>query len=292
MKRNKEFECNHCGQTFTRPKNRLSNGRINPEKLKYCDNCFRVCVLCGARHGKHGDACSKDCIKELREQTNLKKYGVSHNWGNGHPGRETYESTMLEKYGVTHNFQSGELREKQDNNIKIKYGVKNVFQLDEIKEKIKQSCLKKYGVENPKQNTEIIKKAIDTFQKKLPQIRKKNEEKGIWIPLDKLSDMEIYYRNVDSMTKESLRNFGEKILNISSYDMGQGKGKFTIDHKFSKKEGFLQNVPPQIIGSIVNLEIMEHSINSSKRDNCSITKEILYNNYNEFQHFLRENNEN
>ena len=133
-----------------------------------------------------------------------------------------------------------------------------------------------------------MEKSLKTFHINLPKIRKKHEEKGLWIPLDKLSEMEIYYRNVSSFTNESIRLFGEDILSLSSFDMGQGKGKFTIDHMFSKKQGFMQNIPPQIIGSIVNLEIIEHSLNSSKRSDCSISKELLYNRYTDLQNFIKK----
>ena len=288
MKRLKEFTCANCETVFTRPKNRLSNGRIDTQKLIYCDKCFKVCEICNNRHGRNGSTCSKDCIKTLREQTNLKKYGEKHNWSKGHPGRISYEETMLERYGVNHNFQRSELRNKQDKNVKEKYGVDNIFQLNEIKEKIKITCLQKYGVENPKQNKEIINKATETFKNNLPQIRKKNEKKGLWIPLDRLTNMEIYYRHVNIFTNESLRLFGENMLHISNYDIGQGKGKFTIDHMFSRKEGFLNDIPPQIIGSIVNLEILEHSANSGKGSKCSIARELLYNNYNLHQQMLKE----
>lgn len=94
MKRNKEFTCKNCGKIFTRPKNRLNNGRINPELLKFCNKCYNVCEICGTRHGRGGGACSKECTKKLREKTNLEKHGVKHNWGNGHPGRESYKTTM------------------------------------------------------------------------------------------------------------------------------------------------------------------------------------------------------
>lgn len=142
MKRNKEFICGYCGTAFTRPKNRLMNGRINHNKLLFCDGCYKECVICGKRHGKHGDTCSKECIKSLKEQTNLEKYGYKHNWNKLHPGRLSYELTMIKKYGVTHNFQKGMLRDKQNQNVKIKYGVDNVFQLEEIKRLIKITNLK------------------------------------------------------------------------------------------------------------------------------------------------------
>ena len=166
MKRNKEFKCYHCDTFFTRPKNRLENNRINPEKLKFCDDCFKVCIICENRHGKNGDTCSLDCTKKAREQTNLEKYGYSHNWNKGHPGRESCENTMFKKYGVIHNFQKSELRKKQDENIKNKYGVSNIFQLSQTKEKIKETNLEKFGVENPSQNNAIHEKKIKTSFKR------------------------------------------------------------------------------------------------------------------------------
>lgn len=288
MKRVKEFKCDNCNTIFLRPKNRLDNGRINPEKLKFCDDCFKICVICSERHGKNGDACSPVCIKRLREKTNIEKYGSKHNWAKKHPGRISYQKTMEEKYGVSHNFQNGKLRDEQNKNFKSKYGSDNPFQVEHIKEKIKQTNLEKYGVENPKQNIDIIKKAIETFKKRLPVMRKRNEELGLWTPLSLLSERDIYYRNVDMFTRESLRIFGEDLLKLSSFQMGQGKGKFSIDHKFSKKEGFLQNIAPQIIGSIVNLEVMDHSLNSGKGAKCSITAEFLYNSYMDFQKEIKE----
>jgi len=165
MHRKKEFTCKNCNKTFLRPKNRLNNGRINPDKLIFCDSCFAVCVICNVRHGGNGKTCSKECSKILREKTNIEKYGVSHNWGTNHPGRETCKQTMLEKYGVSHNFQKGDLREKQDAEIMNKYGVTNIFQIEEIKEKSKHTMLGKYGVENPSQDPNVKTKKIETHLK-------------------------------------------------------------------------------------------------------------------------------
>jgi len=53
------------------------------------------------------------------------------------------------------------------------------------------------------------------------------------------------------------------------------KNNYTLDHRFSKFEGFKQNVPPEIIGSKWNLEPLVKSKNSSKGVKCSITLEEL-----------------
>jgi len=51
---------------------------------------------------------------------------------------------------------------------------------------------------------------------------------------------------------------------------------YHLDHKFSITEGFRNNVPPKIIGSIYNLEFIPYNVNVSKGIKCSITLEELY----------------
>jgi hypothetical protein len=53
------------------------------------------------------------------------------------------------------------------------------------------------------------------------------------------------------------------------------KPKYHVDHKFSITQGFLNNIPPEIIGSFHNLEMLYHTNNIRKNSKCSITKEEL-----------------
>jgi signal recognition particle subunit SEC65 len=57
---------------------------------------------------------------------------------------------------------------------------------------------------------------------------------------------------------------------------------YSLDHKFSIKEGFLNSIEPKIIGSLPNLEYITISKNSSKQSKCSITKEELIKDYHEY----------
>jgi len=54
------------------------------------------------------------------------------------------------------------------------------------------------------------------------------------------------------------------------------------------KMGFINDIPPEIIGSIVNLEILPARLNNSKKEKCSITKKQLFQQYENF----KENYEN
>jgi hypothetical protein len=101
-------------------------------------------------------------------------------------------------------------------------------------------------------------------------IRQLKEEKGEWLPLDRKSEFELYCRAVDKFTIAAVNSF--YILNIEK----RKKLEYTLDHIYSKKQGFIDNIPPFIIGNQINLEVIPHSENSSKRDKCSMTKEQLF----------------
>jgi len=58
--------------------------------------------------------------------------------------------------------------------------------------------------------------------------------------------------------------------------IGLKENPFHLDHKFSIKEGFKNNIPAHIIGSIYNLEMIPALDNCSKQDKCSILLEDLY----------------
>lgn len=57
-------------------------------------------------------------------------------------------------------------------------------------------------------------------------------------------------------------------------------GGWHLDHKYSVNEGFLNNVPPEIIGDICNLEMICSHQNVKKQHHCSITLAELLSEYN------------
>ena len=77
----------------------------------------------------------------------------------------------------------------------------------------------------------------------------------------------IYCKLVDIETKKNQKY----VKNIESRSYN-----WHLDHKYSKIQGFKNNILPYIIGSVVNLEIIHKSINCSKRGDCSITKDELF----------------
>lgn len=83
-----------------------------------------ICPVCGkvtqfrritVGYRKH---CSVSCsssdpnVQAKNKATNMRLYGVEHNWNKGEL-RKHQEETMLKKYKVRHNWQSGKLRSKE-----------------------------------------------------------------------------------------------------------------------------------------------------------------------------------
>jgi len=135
-------------------------------------------------------------------------------------------------------------------------------------------------INNYKENPEIKVKISKTSKKMWtdPEFRKKIfktwEEIGLRTPDSLLTELDLYYREVERFTNESLRNFDHKI-NPHGKKIGRGKGSYSVDHKYSKIMGFRNNIEPRIIGSFVNLEVIPFEENSKKKRKCSITKEEL-----------------
>lgn len=81
-----------------------------------------------------------------------------------------------------------------------------------------------------------------------------------------------YTNEVMSLTYYSVKENGHKIKNIEL----RGED-FHLDHKYSIREGFENNVSVEIISHWKNLEILSKFENISKHKKCSITLEQLLN---------------
>lgn len=189
-------------------------------------------------------------FKEKIQETNLKKYGV--NWNVKLWGLQRSKAFRL-KYGVDNVFQRADVI--QDVLMK-KYGVNNVSKLNWVQEKKISFWKEKYGVSNPAKNIKIISK-----------IRSVLEEKGFWIPLGLQDEKNLYYRNVWIVTELEYKRM-KQIIDLMGL---RGRG-YDLDHKYSIFQGFKDNIPEEIVGSFLNLQILPSSYNRSKGKSCFITK--------------------
>lgn len=157
------------------------------------------------------------------------------------------------------------IQRRKDGMMK-KYGVDHNMKTSSSLAKRQQTYINNYGVDHPLKSKEII-----------DSIRQKNEDAGRWTPKEQMEEFYLYRRQVWHFTNQQPTN---SLANYSLRGHSGNKSAYSLDHKFSCHEGFKNNIPPEVIGNIVNLEYIPNVTNSSKKTTCSITKEKLYKEYN------------
>ena len=89
-------------------------------------------------------------------------------------------------------------------------------------------------------------------------------------------DQTSYNKAVDTATKISVALYGDLIdPGRSRLGIIDGKGKWALDHKYSKYGGFRNRIHPLIVGSASNLELLSKNENMAKGAYCSISMEEL-----------------
>jgi len=97
-------------------------------------------------------------------------------------------------------------------------------------------------------------------------------QNGICTPKELKTEWELYIEQVTNFTTRNWKKY-QSIINPNNLPRGQ---LYELDHKFSKTEGFINEVPPEVIGHYANLELIPKNKNRSKRTKCSITLAELY----------------
>lgn len=240
-------KCKICG----------ADANFHTKKFEYSNGCS---ISCSTKYQMlvltpWTEESKSKMVKKIKE-TKLKKYG-SETYNNSEKHKESRLKNNDGKW-----FSELSLRKKEETTLS-KYGVKNVSQSDIIKLKVEETTLKNYGI-----------KRFPNISKE--KVRKVNEEKGRWIPLDSLSDYKYYLRLVKIITNSQDISGLE---NLDKRGMSSLDESFHLDHKFSIFQGFTENILPIYIGSIQNLKMLESKTNISKGRSCSITKEELFNNF-------------
>jgi len=141
--------------------------------------------------------------------------------------------------------------------------------------------------EKSKKVKEILDKSLRKWWKEASNSRKEQLysdrlltriKNGTATDPDLITEKEAYYRIVRLLTAETYRKYKEKI-NPNNLPHGRGNSGYQLDHKFSISQGFKHDIPPKIMASLVNLEMLPSHINNSKNYKCSITKEKLLEDY-------------
>lgn len=280
------------------------------QTCKYCQRealfQFKNLVFC----------CSKSmsgcpAIQLKKKQTCLDKYG-DPNFKNHSKAKETKianhgdanfnnrakaNNTLLEKYGVDNVSQLAEVKRKKQNTFNQNYANGSSRRealirkkqtswaskdMTVINHKRKLTLLEKYGVSNPLQVPDIKRKVTASHKATIAKrtieesrlIGRRSRDamvrRGQAVPENKIPEFKLYKMKVWRETNRS------KLHLLENYEK-RGVYGFHLDHKFSITAGFINNVPPEIIGHICNLTMLPHSENRSKYTKCSITLTELFN---------------
>jgi hypothetical protein len=124
---------------------------------------------------------------------------------------------------------------------------------------INQLSHRRYTVENPRGFGESNFYCCQECKDACPLYRFRND------PF-LLSEFKRYRNIVYKETGKTVKLYGYKIKNIKLRSR-----EYSLDHKYSIYEGFVNDVNPKLISHWKNLEIIPRSINSSKQTKCSIS---------------------
>lgn len=145
---------------------------------------------------------------------------------------------------------------------------------EELKEKMRRLYVKKYNnvFETLKEEGYVNFSLTDELFNKILEDEAK---------IEKFSEM-FNFRNLNKKKYYKMVWFFTE-LNISLIkDSHLRSREYHIDHIYSIIEGFKNNISPEIIGSVVNLRILERSENCSKKEKCDLTKDKLLEKYEKY----------
>jgi hypothetical protein len=138
-------------------------------------------------------------------------------------------------------------------------------------EKIKKTCLEKYGVDNYRKTKTMREMAAKLVY------RRYLDSGGI--PREQRSTRDSYYSEVWIHTNKS---WYEHFHDINPESIQRGND-YHLDHIYSIQQGFIDNVPPEIMGHWTNLRLIDARKNKSKRNKCDKSIEQLYEDYEHYQ---------
>ena len=95
--------------------------------------------------------------------------------------------------------------------------------------------------------------------------------------MDYLNNIDKFYKYELSVIKITKKQPIETLPNFENRGNSGVDGAYHLDHKFSIIQGFINNIPPEIIGNIKNLEFIPWLDNIKKRTKCSISINELNN---------------
>lgn len=241
---------------------------------------------------RHGEEKGKELFEKFQKTS---KYSSSEEW-------------FREKYGEDWEQEKSQIHRKRSKRC-VDYWMSRGFTEQEAKIKVSEFQMKTAGVnrdyyisrgfteeetsiiiqkidqkkKNHRRNREYLKEKYpdnwqDIYRESLDRYRQKMEAQGLWTPFSILDDFQKYRSLVLHYTRLSVKMFPGLIENLEKRSR-----EFHLDHRYSLKMGFINDIPAEIIGSPVNLEIIPGPENCIKKAKCSISQKNLLQEYKKFK---------
>lgn len=190
----------------------------------------------------------------------------------------TQKETCLERYGIESTNSLQNIKEKKVRTFIENYGVDNPSKVKEILDKKEETWIKKYGVKNPSQSKEIKDK------------KKKTIVSNGYIRSDEeLTEKELYKRKVSQFTDITIRKKFKKD-DLKKRGKCGIYGAKQVDHIYSINDGFINNIPPEILCHECNIRLIDWEDNTNKWKKSDITINELYSLIEEYEN--RKENDN
>lgn len=199
--------------------------------------------------------CSDKCVKNSEDYHKKWKESWQKNNSDG-KSIEKRKNTAILKYGSIDSYKRI-VYENSKISMIDKYGVDSIFKVESFKKNRKKTLKEKYGSETYNNSDKTRKTRI---------------ENGTQISDESFDGFENYKKIVTNRTSTIYRN-NKEIINPNNLE--RSPKTYHLDHLYSIKQGFLNNLPIEIITHPCNLHMINYQENLIKQDNCWITRDEL-----------------
>jgi len=213
-------------------------------------------------------------VKQKKIDSSIRKYGTAYPWQTTDIV-EKRNQTNLKKYGHNSSLLNADVQAKRKATMLDRYGVEEPTQNEQIKAKASAE-IKKTLHQDPSISTRMVKTRRERYGNNVTTIVEKNRAtqiaNGRWVDPALKTEWAQYKFRVKYLTAKAYKKF-KNIINPNNLPIG--RCEYQIDHIYSIRHGFENNVDPSIIANIANLRTLWHTENKSKHIRSDITLEEL-----------------
>jgi hypothetical protein len=260
------------------------------DKMEKCHICNKDCdslrKLSKHIRDTHKNISIKDYYDSYLKKENEGLCVICGNKTNYRSIGEGYQKTCSHKCGCIHHRQQlkNDPKKQQlfiDKLSKLQTDVWRQREITGQKEKIMKKAGETSRANNNKMTQEERNKKFNwrlkaTDEQLLEAHKKQCITKGTQF-IDKLNTLEpeswVYYNMIVRYLTEI--NYKKYKHIINPLNLKRSRYEYNLDHIFSVAEGFVQNISPEIIASVINLQMLSSFENCSKNSESWMSKEEL-----------------